>query len=64
VEVLDVMVVLVVVVIIINRQEVQELQIKAMLEVLALTMAGAAVEVPEPSELIPRDLLVVMEVPV
>ena len=61
VEVLDVMVVLVAGVTGINRQRVQELQIKVMMEVAAASMVAVAVVVPEPLELLHRDLLEALE---
>ena len=60
-EVLDVMVVPVAVVTGINRQGVQELQIKVMMEVTALPMAVEVAEVQEPLELLRQDLLEALE---
>ena len=61
-EVLDVMVVPVVAVTGINRQRVQELQIKVMMEAAAVNTVEAVVEVPEPLEPMHRDLMGVTEV--
>ena len=60
-EVLDVMVVLVAEVTGINRQRVQELQIKVMVEVAAASTVAVVVEVPEPLEPLHQAILAVME---